>query len=697
MYFHKLFFRFAIFNSLLLVFLSHQFLYSQNYWERTSGPGTVTVYDFVFKDNNIFIGTYHGGMYKSTDGGETWQHIENEFSSNSVYALELLSNGIILAGTGSGIHLSSDNGETWFYSALQDYLVSTISIDEAGFIYVGSYYGDDVFRSNDNGINWNPLNSGLTGVSSIVMKGINLILVSSANGITRSSDRGETWNRVFPPGKEITDVTLNINANFSAISYWGSFYLSTNDGITWDSISTLPYSRGRRIFCSANGDLYAGSYGVFRSTNEGQSWIQLNGFQGCGVVRSIAELGNSFYAGSYFSGVFRSTDYGTNWIQSSKGLNNSIVGYLVRDFTGRIISHGYYSSMAFTTDNGSNWSLLHPMGLLNSFSASPNGSLFASQGGGYSGVILRSTDSGYNWETIFGPGFDTSVTQVNVNVDASVYAIIKGKLHKSLNNGDEWELIQIISENEWINRIDLNSVGIIFVKSSEGYFRSSDNGESWEQLTSIPEGLNIFGINKSDDIYATASDSSYYRSTDYGDSWEFVFKGSGKTMKAFASNDIGYLFISVLSVGVFRSTDNGFSWQEINDGLDSSSVNALIITDDDYLLAGTSWKGVYRSIKKTTSIENNFTNIPNTFQLDQNYPNPFNPTTNIRYSVRGRQFVSLKVYDVLGNQVATLVDEEKSPGIYAVEFNAENLSSGIYFYHLKAGTFSESRKMILLK
>ena len=85
------------------------------------------------------------------------------------------------------------------------------------------------------------------------------------------------------------------------------------------------------------------------------------------------------------------------------------------------------------------------------------------------------------------------------------------------------------------------------------------------------------------------------------------------------------------------------------------------------------------------------------FALGQNYPNPFNPSTSIQYSLGNRQFVTLKVYDVLGNQVAELVNEEKSAGSYEVEFDASNLSSGLYIYKLNAGNYFSSRKMILLK
>ena len=85
------------------------------------------------------------------------------------------------------------------------------------------------------------------------------------------------------------------------------------------------------------------------------------------------------------------------------------------------------------------------------------------------------------------------------------------------------------------------------------------------------------------------------------------------------------------------------------------------------------------------------------FELNQNYPNPFNPITTIKYSIRERGFVSLKIYNVLGKEIKTLVNEEKPSGNYEINFNAENLSSGIYFYKLQAGSFVKTKKMILLK
>ena len=98
-----------------------------------------------------------------------------------------------------------------------------------------------------------------------------------------------------------------------------------------------------------------------------------------------------------------------------------------------------------------------------------------------------------------------------------------------------------------------------------------------------------------------------------------------------------------------------------------------------------------------TSVGSTSLTFPKVYSLSQNYPNPFNPSTIIKYDVAKESFVSLKIYDMLGREVKTLVNEDKPAGSYEIKFNASNLSSGIYFYRIKAGEFVQSKKMILLK
>lgn len=122
-------------------------------------------------------------------------------------------------------------------------------------------------------------------------------------------------------------------------------------------------------------------------------------------------------------------------------------------------------------------------------------------------------------------------------------------------------------------------------------------------------------------------------------------------------------------------------------------------TDDQYLFAGTNGSNIWRRpLSQVVTDVNEELNIqPEQYSLEQNYPNPFNPTTSIRYQVSSIAQVTLKVYDILGNEVARLVNEDKPVGSYEVDFDASQLSSGIYLYKLTAGNFIETRKMILIK
>ena len=109
------------------------------------------------------------------------------------------------------------------------------------------------------------------------------------------------------------------------------------------------------------------------------------------------------------------------------------------------------------------------------------------------------------------------------------------------------------------------------------------------------------------------------------------------------------------------------------------------------------WEKIFDKINEATTGVKNKSELPGKFELFQNYPNPFNPTTRIQYTLAAEQFVSLKVYNTLGKEVKTLVNEEKSAGTYEVEFSSKYLPSGIYFYKITVGDFTQAKKMILLK
>ncbi|QQS38198.1 MAG: T9SS type A sorting domain-containing protein [Ignavibacteriales bacterium] len=167
------------------------------------------------------------------------------------------------------------------------------------------------------------------------------------------------------------------------------------------------------------------------------------------------------------------------------------------------------------------------------------------------------------------------------------------------------------------------------------------------------------------------------------------------------------MFAGTRGYWVYRSTNGGENWGLINTGMgEDRYVLSLLASNDGYLFAGLDYYGMYRSVNRVTDIEIEESVSPGKFYLDQNYPNPFNPSTTIRYTIpldvrSEMREVSLKVYDVLGNEIATLINEEKPAGEYEVEFNPASSirypASGIYFYQLKAGDYIQTKKMILMK
>jgi hypothetical protein len=156
------------------------------------------------------------------------------------------------------------------------------------------------------------------------------------------------------------------------------------------------------------------------------------------------------------------------------------------------------------------------------------------------------------------------------------------------------------------------------------------------------------------------------------------------------------LFVATEFGGVSRSTDDGNTWEQINEGLPVKSASGLAI-GDGYLFVGTSASVWRRPLSQIATSVTDPASSPQRFRLWQNYPNPFNPSTTIRYELPHAAFVTLKIYNSLGQEVATLLDENRPAGVYTIEFEGKNLSSGVYFYRFTSDQFTQTRNMIIVK
>lgn len=318
--------------------------------------------------------------------------------------------------------------------------------------------------------------------------------------------------------------------------------------------------------------------------------------------------------------------------------------------------------------------------------------------------IFRSTDEGSSW--VPDALFNNTVNVLRYNSAGWIFAGTDGGIFRSTDNGGNWNNSGL--KNEDIGRLTLNSSDYLFaVIASNGIFFSTNSGDSWSPVGPGITANSIMDIAiTTNDYIFTATDSGVFRSTDDGNSWLVVNNGISGPEYAWtlSVDNLNNIYVGTFGQGILKSTNNGDEWLQINDGLVNHFIYSMENSPDNYLFAGTFGNGIYRRDITTGIFNADHTGSVTNFYLEQNYPNPFNPSTTIRFTITDLRFTILKVYDVLGIEIATLVNEEKPAGTYKVEWNADGIPSGVYFYQLKtvpngrqAEGYIETKKMILLR
>jgi hypothetical protein len=291
----------------------------------------------------------------------------------------------------------------------------------------------------------------------------------------------------------------------------------------------------------------------------------------------------------------------------------------------------------------------------------------------------------------------------------SVYAGagITGGVYVSTNDGASWTGPGTgLPSFSGVNTIFVDGVDLWVAVGSDGVYRSTDNGATW---TAASTGLPAFGrtvsaITRSgSNLFAGLRNSSVYISTNNGGNWTSASTGIPVGSYLFTLYSVGQFVFAAfnyqsptLAIGIYRTSNNGANWTPVNDGLPNpSSINSIAVLGTNMYA---SYLGVYkRPLSQITAVNEIAGGIPERFGLEQNYPNPFNPSTIIRFRIADYGFVSLNVFDVLGREVARLVNEQLRPGSYETTFSPTVLASGIYYYTLKAGISTQTKKLFLMK
>ncbi|MDQ7816585.1 MAG: T9SS type A sorting domain-containing protein [Melioribacteraceae bacterium] len=374
--------------------------------------------------------------------------------------------------------------------------------------------------------------------------------------------------------------------------------------------------------------------------------------------------------------------------------------------------------------------------------------------------ILRLNYSNNTWELVnSGSGTNIpsglTISSFHIDLNGDVFAgIFYGYSHYySTDNGTNWNAIEYYSlNNRTVNAIGSHPNGTVFLGTNYGLVKTTDRGKTWAGVEGFEQPVNSLATLPNGDMLAGTA-GWIYKSTDGGITWIAKTTGTLATLKRKITYDSKGTIYSCSAYDFYRSDNGGESWISLKNGFPllnqytSSSFSVAISKDDVLYLStgvggryflvssdkGTTWNEEMAAQAMSAWQESDFNNagilygrplynhlaagtpnpvsveeepeFPSGYELFQNYPNPFNPSTTIQYSIPSTgtkrisslYHVTLKVYDLLGREAATLVDGEKSPGNYKVEWKSLSLPSGVYYYRLTAGNFLQTRKMVLLR
>ncbi|MCB9207754.1 MAG: T9SS type A sorting domain-containing protein [Ignavibacteriales bacterium] len=767
--------------------------------------------------NIVYAAAATGGVFKSTDTGNNWFPIFDDQPCLSIGDIGIDPNNpdIIYVGTGEangghnnfpglGIYKSVNGGQTWEFIGLDSTAsIGRIIIDPQNsqkvFVAaVGSYFTPNpqrgVYLSEDGGLTWEKslFVSDSTGAIDLIMDSQNSNILYAA-----------MWERVRRP------VLLSGTHLFGPT---GGIYKTTDGGINWNKLGPengLPDPTTNKIgriglsISESNPSIIyalyndgAEPFGLYKSVDGGENWILTNdSFTGSsnfswyfGQLRVHPELPETIFVLDV--PLMKSSNSGTNWNFSYGygGPSQLHVDHHALAFhpnNPNYIINGNDGGINISADGGETWSQPKQLPITQFYEIGLDETFPLRLYGGTqdNNTIRTLTGSTNDWQSIYGgDGFYVIVDPNNPEI---IYAESQfGGLGKSSNGGTSFSwALNGVNSNEptnWSTPVvmDPNFSNVLYY-GTHTLYRTENSAELWNavspQLTEYTSETRTGTIttiavapSNSDVIYVGTDDGLVWVSSDYGINWKDIsaelpfrwvtrvtvdpkdenvvyatfsgLKWADPEPRVFKSDNMGETWNNISSnlpdapvnaftidynntdvlylgndVGAFVSYNKGESWEILTNDLPIVVVNDMKIhKKENYLAIGTHGRGMYKidlnEIVKSENVENN---LPANFELYQNYPNPFNPTTTIEYTIPSNvksemsnglipsgiegAFLQLVVYDVLGREISTLVNHPQKPGHYSVKFDGNNLTSGIYYYKLTYDSFSQTKKMILLK
>ncbi len=577
--------------------------------------------------NTIYAGAYHNpGLYKTTDGGSSWNPADVGLEGLAVFALQVdpKDSQTIYAGATNGLYRTTDGGASWH--ALSDELpyatVYAIAMDHDGNLYLGTD-GHGLYRSDDGGQTVVPLGDELaeTSILALVLdpEARTIFAGTSGQGLYVSHDAGQSWKPVPDlEGAYVSDMALHqYDSDLVFACTRRALWKTDNGGLSWEVADGGLEQRVNTVtFHPSHSEaVYAGTATghIYRSTDGSGSWQSLSEVRRA-VYSLIVDPANPalMYAGSW-DGVYKSLDGGLSWELANRGLGSVEIEALVLDETNpQILYAGNTADAVYkSTDGGRSWRNTSRglgetdkgRGVLSLAIAPPHHrSVYAGTNG--RGVFV-STDGGESWAPA-GPVQQMGMGAIVVHPQDEKHLWVRvffDRVYESTDGGVSWQprWEGMSPELEVISLImDPHRPAVLYAGSEDGLYKSTDGRASWRKAGL--EGQTVFSIAfdpyDPEVLYAGVTDG-LYRSHNASVSWEpWGEELEETTISALVVDptDGRIIYAGTKYHGFFWSGDGGRTWLAANTGLDSSSVDVLAVHPTGRLLYAATPDGVFRGV-----------------------------------------------------------------------------------------------------
>ncbi len=712
----------------LIIFVSLNIIFAQGFNSICSPDG-----------NLVLAAGNNGNLFRSSDGGVNYSSKpQGSLNLNSVFAMN---SKAWIAGSSGSIMISSNSANTFTpYTFTTNDLRSVYFVDEN----TGWVVGDNgtIGKTVNGGVNWtaniSPVSVNLRSVK--FLNSTNGVACGDGGKVIYTIDGGALWREYVTPTTK-TLLAIDMKGNNVIATGIDGFIIKYN-GSTWSFIDykILTKSEVRGISMINENTFYScGGGGFIRKSVDGGSTFSFEANPMMGLLSCIyfSDSNNGWAVASTNNAILKTVNGGTSW-QFQSGVTTTYSWSQKQPTTGNIGNpfwlhpqnkNGVFilagNALYRSLDKGETWTLLSsgiPGGSCHSFAVNPlDTMIMIASKGSSSGRVIKSTNYGANWFDLLNP---INLTSYGMPLDAdpnnpnTVYlAPDNAAMRVSTNFGDNWTTLGGGEPgNIFRSPCDIviqygNSNVLLVADGTTGsgsgkVWRSSDAGLNWSLINTV-SGSEIPMMASTTLMpelfyHSTWSSGSYWKSTNSGTSFSNLSQSGSLWANDISKDDPNAVCYDQYGSNAYISLDGGATFVTTNVG--SSPAAGICFFDKSNLLIQHGG-GVYKlktNYSVITSIgENTFANIPLNYELNQNYPNPFNPSTNIKFALPNSGNVSLKVYNGLGKEVATLVNGFVNAGTYEINFNTAStdggLSSGIYFYKLEAGTFNTTKKMLLVK